>query len=111
VIAYGDPHSTAAHWTELAKRVEGEGCSTLLVGDHYFLPTACTARLAVAAAVTTTLRLGSGVYCNDFRHPAMLAKEAAELDRLSDGRLDRAWGLAGSRKNTTRSGSPSTRAG
>jgi len=54
----------------------------------YVLPTACTARLAMAAAVTTTLRLGSCVYCNDFRHPALLAKEAAELDRLSDGRFE-----------------------
>jgi alkanesulfonate monooxygenase SsuD/methylene tetrahydromethanopterin reductase-like flavin-dependent oxidoreductase (luciferase family) len=49
---------------------------------------ACTARLPMAAAVTTTLRLGSYVYCNDFRHPASLAKEAAELDRLSDGRFE-----------------------
>jgi probable F420-dependent oxidoreductase len=48
----------------------------------------CTARLAAAAAVTTTLRLGSYVYCNDFRHPALLAKEAAELDRLTDGRFE-----------------------
>ena len=39
-------------------------------------------------SVTTTLRLGSCVYCNDFRHPALLAKEAAELDRLSEGRFE-----------------------
>jgi probable F420-dependent oxidoreductase len=88
VFAFGDPPATASDWTELARRAEGEGCSTLLVGDHYVLPTACTARLAMAAAVTTTLRVGSCVYCNDFRHPAMLAKEAADLDRLSDGRLE-----------------------
>jgi len=46
----------------------------------------------MAAAVTTTLRLGSCVYCNDFRHPALLAKEAAELDRLSDGRFELGMG-------------------
>jgi probable F420-dependent oxidoreductase len=88
VLALGDPDATAAQWTEEARRAEGEGCSTLLIGDHYGLPTACTVRLAMAAAVTTTLRLGSCVYCNDFRHPALLAKEAAELDRLSDGRFE-----------------------
>ena len=42
----------------------------------------------MAAAVTTRLRLGSYVFCNDFRHPALLAKEAAEIDRLSDGRFE-----------------------
>lgn len=88
MFAFPDADATAAQWMDQARRAEGEGCSTLLVGDHYVLPTACTARLAMAGAVTTTLRLGSCVYCNDFRHPALLAKEAAELDRLSDGRLE-----------------------
>src|SRR4051812_27569995 len=92
VLVSGGSYATEAQWTELARRAEGEGCSTLLVGDHYVLPTACTVRLAMAAAVTTTLRLGSCVYCNDFRHPALLAKEAAELDRLSDGRFELGMG-------------------
>jgi len=38
--------------------------------------------------VTTTLRLGSYVYDNDFRHPVLLAREAAEIDLLSEGRLE-----------------------
>jgi probable F420-dependent oxidoreductase len=88
VLALGGPDASASQWTDLARRAEGEGCSTLLVGDHYVLPTACTVRLTMAAAGTTTLRLGSCVYCNDFRHPALLAKEAAELDRLSSGRFE-----------------------
>jgi probable F420-dependent oxidoreductase len=88
VLANGDPEGTAQQWKDLARRAEDSGCSTVLVGDHYLTPLAATARLAMAAAVTTTLRLGSYVYCNDFRHPALLAKEAAELDRLSDGRLE-----------------------
>ena len=88
VLANADADATAAQWIDQARRAEDEGCSTLLVGDHFVLTMACTARLAMAAAVTTTLRLGSLVYCNDFRHPALLAKEAAELDRLSDGRFE-----------------------
>jgi probable F420-dependent oxidoreductase len=88
VLASGTPDSTAAAWMDRARRAEGEGCSTLLVGDHFLTMLACTARLPMAAAVTTTLRLGSYVYCNDFRHPASLAKEAAELDRLTDGRFE-----------------------
>jgi len=41
-----------------------------------------------AADATTTLRLGALVFCNDYRHPVVLAKEAATLDLLSDGRLE-----------------------
>ena len=87
-LAMGGRDTTARLWLDQARGVEGDGCSTLLVGDHFLTTMACTARLPMAAAVTTTLRLGSYVYCNDFRHPALLAKEAAEIDRLSDGRLE-----------------------
>jgi probable F420-dependent oxidoreductase len=79
-------------WHELARRIEGDGFSTLLVGDHFLTPMSCTARLASAAAVTASLRLGSYVYSNDFRHPALLAKEAAELDVLSGGRFELGMG-------------------
>jgi hypothetical protein len=35
-----------------------------------------------------SLRIGTFVYANDFRHPALLAKEAATLDVLSEGRFE-----------------------
>jgi probable F420-dependent oxidoreductase len=76
------------HWTEHVRRVEGLGFSTVVVADHFGNTTVCTPRLAAAAAVTTTLRLGSYVYDNDFRHPVLLAREAAEIDVLSDGRME-----------------------
>jgi probable F420-dependent oxidoreductase len=41
-----------------------------------------------AASATRTLRVGSLVLDNDYRHPVMLAKEAATLDLLSDGRFE-----------------------
>jgi probable F420-dependent oxidoreductase len=44
--------------------------------------------LMAAACATTTLRIGSFVYDNDFRHPALLAKEAATMDILSNGRFE-----------------------
>ena len=44
--------------------------------------------LAVAAAVTTRLRIGALVWANDYKHPVVLAKELATLDVLSDGRLE-----------------------
>lgn len=44
--------------------------------------------LASAAAVTDTLRIGSRVLCVDYHVPAVLAKSAATLDLLSDGRFE-----------------------
>jgi alkanesulfonate monooxygenase SsuD/methylene tetrahydromethanopterin reductase-like flavin-dependent oxidoreductase (luciferase family) len=82
----GTAHSRR-HWTEHVRKVEAVGFSTLVVADHFHSTTVCTPRLAAAAAVTTTLRLGSYVYANDFRYPVLLAREAAEIDVLSDGRM------------------------
>ena len=56
--------------------------------DHFAGQLAPIAALSVAAVATETLRVGALVFANDFRHPAVLAKEAATLDLLSDGRLE-----------------------
>jgi probable F420-dependent oxidoreductase len=79
---------SAATWGSFVRRVESSGFDTLLVADHYANALACTPLIATAAAITTTLRLGSYVYCNDFRHPALLAKEIATMDVLSQGRIE-----------------------
>ncbi len=78
----------AKQWAEQARRLEAEGFSTLLVADHYGNPMSCGPLIVAAACATTTLRVGSYVYNNDFRHPALLAKEAATIDVLSNGRLE-----------------------
>jgi probable F420-dependent oxidoreductase len=75
-------------WVEQARKAEELGYSTFLVPDHYVNDFAPIAALSVAAEATSTLRVGSYVFDNDFRHPAMLAKEAATLDLLSDGRVE-----------------------
>ncbi len=75
-------------WAQTAQRVEELGYSTLVVPDHFQDEFAPGPALAAAAAATTTLRLGAHVYCNDYRHPVMLAKEMATLDVLSNGRMD-----------------------
>ena len=81
--AYG-----AAEWAAIARKLEAEGFSTLLVADHYDNPMSCGPLLMAAANATTTLRVGSYVYNNDLRHPALLAKEAGTIDVLSGGRLE-----------------------
>jgi probable F420-dependent oxidoreductase len=87
----------ATGWRELARRAEGDGWSTLLVADHYLNPMACLPLMATALAVTETLRVGSYVFDNDFRHPALLAKEIATLDVLSGGRVELGLGAGWAR--------------
>lgn len=79
---------SSAEWTDTAKQAEDLGYSTLVMPDHFGDQLSPVPALAAAAAVTTTLRLGSLVFANDFRHPAVLAKETATIDLLSDGRLE-----------------------
>lgn len=79
---------SGSEWIERARRAEALGYSTLLVVDRLPTPLAPLTALAVAAGATTTLRVGSHVFCNDYRHPALLAKEAATLDFLSGGRFE-----------------------
>lgn len=52
----------------------------------------CWTALTALARDTTTLRLGTSVLCNSYRHPAVLAKMAATLDVISEGRLDLGMG-------------------
>ncbi|MFC4119231.1 TIGR03621 family F420-dependent LLM class oxidoreductase [Nonomuraea zeae] len=80
---------SAKEWAEKARRLEGAGFDVLLVPDHLVGPRfAPIAALTAAACATERLRVGTLVFANDFRHPAVLAKEAATLDVLSGGRLE-----------------------
>lgn len=92
---------SAKEWRERAQRAEGLGYSALHLADHILGPGPAITRtnhpiqtlaavpaMAMAAEATSTLRIGCRVFCIDYRHPVMLAKEAATLDLLSDGRLE-----------------------
>jgi probable F420-dependent oxidoreductase len=76
-------------FTDLARKVEALGFSTLFVPDHFVdHDLAPTVALAHAAAVTDALRIGTFVLGNDYKHPVVCAREMASLDLLSDGRLE-----------------------
>jgi len=85
--------SAGTDWVERARRVEQLGYSILVVPDHFRDHLAPVPALTAAALATTRLRVGSLVFSNDFRHPAVLAKEAATIDVLSGGRFE--LGLGG----------------
>lgn len=93
VVSPGAPSRSA--WVALAQHIEELGYSSLLVPDGLSTPLATFSALAVAANATTKLRVGSFVSVNDYRHPALLAKEIATLDLLSDGRVELGLGTGG----------------
>ncbi len=74
-------------WVEKARKIEALGYATLTVPDHLTDLIAPMPALISAAEATTTLRVGSNVLNNDFRHPVLVAREAAAIDLLTDGRL------------------------
>ncbi len=75
-------------WVGKARKAEGLGYSMFLVPDHFGDQLAAVPALVAAAEATASIRLGSSVFDNDFRHPVMLAKEAATIDLLSGGRFE-----------------------
>lgn len=96
-VVVGAP--SRAGYVEAVRRAEQLGYDVVLCSDHlelagrhfsHFTPfTALTA----AAMATERIRIGTSVLNQDFRHPAVLAREAASLDVLSDGRLELGLGL------------------
>ncbi len=96
----------AAEWREVGRRAEDLGYSALSVSDHLDAEMAPLIALAVTAEATRTLRLTTLVLANDFRHPAFLAKQAATLDLLSDGRLELGIGAGWKTTDYEQSGIP-----
>ncbi len=83
---------SAADWRDRARRIESMGYDCMYLPDHFDDQLGPIAALMAAADATTTLRIGTLVLDNDYRHPVVLAKEAATLDLLSEGRLDMGLG-------------------
>jgi alkanesulfonate monooxygenase SsuD/methylene tetrahydromethanopterin reductase-like flavin-dependent oxidoreductase (luciferase family) len=83
-------------WVALAEACEEHGVEALYRSDHYLSLTAPGDRaatdawtlLAALAARTTRLRLGTLVSPVTFRHPAVLARAAATVDHISNGRVE-----------------------
>jgi probable F420-dependent oxidoreductase len=109
----------AKTWRERARRAEALGYSALQLADHFLGPgpaltaanhplqeLAAVPAMAAAAEATETLRIGCRVFCNDYRHPVMLAKEAATLDLLSGGRLELGLGAGWLRGEYEAAGMP-----
>lgn len=85
-LLIGGEHTTRAGLIDLARRAEVEGYNILLGTDH--LSRQAHVTLLQSAAEKCSLRIGTLVLNNDFRHPVLLAQEMATLDVVTDGRLE-----------------------
>jgi probable F420-dependent oxidoreductase len=96
---------------QMADELERAGFESLWVSDHIMMPRAigssypfaadgkatwpgdtpyldAMVALALAAASTRRVRLGTAVLVLGLRHPVVFAKQAASIDAASDGRLE-----------------------
>ena len=90
---------TDQHWPTMlgvAKDIESLGYDSLWVYDHFHTVPEPTQEvtyeawtmMAALAATTDTVRLGQMCTCNTYRPPSYLAKVAASIDVISNGRLE-----------------------
>src|SRR5213593_2376338 len=112
----GENVRSATELMETARRAEAAGFATFLLRDHFIdkpfgHQLAPLVALATVAAATETLRVGSLVICNDYRHPVLLAKEVATLDLLSGGRFELGLGAGFSQTEYEQAGIPYDRPG
>ncbi|MEO6317663.1 MAG: TIGR03621 family F420-dependent LLM class oxidoreductase [Acidimicrobiales bacterium] len=98
-------------WRALARKAEDLGWSALTMADHFHESLAPIPAVMAAADATSTLRVGTMVLANDYRHPVVLAKEAATLDVLTGGRFELGIGAGWMITDYEAAGIPLERAG
>ncbi|MXZ54236.1 MAG: TIGR03560 family F420-dependent LLM class oxidoreductase [Acidimicrobiaceae bacterium] len=107
-MRFGFWPSSGSHWEHIlavSRAVEASGWDGLWVPDHFMPPESgygheppgvdpelldnheCWTLLAGLASAVPRVRLGAMVTGNTYRHPAVLAKQAATIDHISSGRL------------------------
>jgi probable F420-dependent oxidoreductase len=91
-------------WLELVRHADGAGFDMLVTADHVGGCMSPLLPLAIAAEVSERLRLGVMVLNNDFYHPSLLARSAATLDLLSDGRFELGMGAGHAKPEYDRAG-------
>lgn len=96
--------ASARAWRQRARQLEDLGYSTLYVPDHLGDEWGPLVAMTVAAEATRTLRVGSLVFDNDYRHPVVLAKEIATLDLCSEGRVEVGLGAGWQRSDYEEAG-------
>jgi alkanesulfonate monooxygenase SsuD/methylene tetrahydromethanopterin reductase-like flavin-dependent oxidoreductase (luciferase family) len=93
---------------EWAARREAEGWHKLMISDHIFedgrpSPHVWTV-LGALATTTSNVALGTGYYCNLFRHPVEFAQASLAVQQLSGGRFEAGLGAGWAEEELRRTG-------
>ena len=104
-LTFGCSLAVDGYWdvSEVARRAEAMGYDRVTMGEHVMdgnppRPTLLNVpAMAAAAGATSTIRIMTGIVIVPLYHPVMLAKLAASLDLVSNGRLDFGIGISGQR--------------
>jgi len=126
---FGGETAQAGYVARIARALEDQGFHSVWAVDHILLPTTFSSRypyaadgsfpvdprlqglepfnvLSFIAAVTTKIRLGTGVLVVPQRNPSLTAKQVADLDVLSNGRFDFGVGVGWLAEEFTALGEP-----
>lgn len=87
IITWADPQAPVSDIGVVAREAEAMGFSTLWIWDTPIYTKDAYVALAIAAQVTTKIKLGPGVSNPLTRHISVIANGIATLDDLSDGRV------------------------
>lgn len=82
----------------IAQRAEALGFDSLWVGDHISFHNPILEGMTAVTALalwTSTIRVGTGILLLPLRHPSLVAKQAASIDHLANGRLIMGVGVGG----------------
>lgn len=90
-VRFGVETTVLPDWAasrDFVQMVEGLGFDSLWLPDHPMVTGSATwTSLAAIATATRTMRLGTLVACASYWNPVVLARAAADIDRLSEGRF------------------------
>jgi probable F420-dependent oxidoreductase len=80
--------TTAVQLRDLGRKIEDLGYHALCFGDHMDARMSPGHAAVAVAHWTTSLRVAVHIFANDFRHPAVLAKELSTIAALTEDRFD-----------------------
>lgn len=88
-LRFGVQTSLAADWSvtrDFSQAAEALGFDSIWIADHPLIGCDAWTTLAAIAGATHRIRLGSLVSCASYKNPVVLARQVADVDRISDGR-------------------------